>query len=293
MTQLSGGDLVIEDYYNLNNNGFGTLYRTPAQPPAGQPHFFSAFAADNPPIERTVGAGFSYPYTIPFTPRGGLYSLAPFTHGDDEAAPVGSNGQRVGKFTHPSAAPDGDLLVVWTPGPANDLNRPDADALLRRRSVCDAGGNVIHSPQELVLIKNDPAYNEAWPRAVVPYSRIHGVAEPAISPGCRTTAASMRSCRRARLSAWSAARACTSARAFPGQVTSWSNIVRRPRCVQYRRERPVEQLVHPGQRCRQVRQQRHLGRAHSRHGAEFAPQLRPAYRPQVHQPRRGTPAHSR
>ena len=31
---------------------------------------------------------------------------------------------RVGRVTHPSAAPGNDLLVVWTPGPANDLNRP-------------------------------------------------------------------------------------------------------------------------------------------------------------------------
>ncbi|MCG8458069.1 MAG: hypothetical protein MI919_17465, partial [Holophagales bacterium] len=30
----------------------------------------------------------------------------------------------------------------------------------------------------LVEIKNDPAYNEAWPRAVVPYGAVHGVPEP-------------------------------------------------------------------------------------------------------------------
>ena len=61
---------------------------------------------------------------MPFTPRGGMYSITPFTHGNDEAAPVGADGVRVGKFTHPSAAPNDDLLVVWTPGPANDLDRP-------------------------------------------------------------------------------------------------------------------------------------------------------------------------
>jgi hydrazine synthase alpha subunit-like protein len=178
MTQLGGGDLVIEDYYNLNNNGFGTLYRTPVQSLPGEPRFFSAFPADNPPIERTVGGGFSYPYTIPFTPRGGLYSLAPFTHGDDEAAPVGTDGVRVGKFTHPSAAPNGDLLVAWTPGPANDLNRPTPTPYYDSGLYIIPGGNVIHSPQELVPIKNDPQYNEAWPRAVVPYQRIHGVNAP-------------------------------------------------------------------------------------------------------------------
>jgi hypothetical protein len=178
MTQLGGGDLVIEDYYNLNNNGFGTLYRTPSQSPPGQPRFFSAFSEDNPPIERTVGAGFSYPYTIPFTPRGGLYSLAPFTHGDDEAAPVGADDVRVGKFTHPSGAPHGDLLVAWTPGPANDLDRPTPVPRYDSGLYIVPGGNVIHAPDELVPIKNDPQYNEAWPRALVPYSAVHGVAAP-------------------------------------------------------------------------------------------------------------------
>ena len=215
MTQLSGGDLVIEDYYNLNNNGFGTLYRTPARAPAGQPAFYSAFGDDNPLIERTVGAGFPYPYTIPFTPRGGLVSLAPFTHGDDESAPVGSNGQRVGKFTHPSAAPDGDLLVVWTPGPANDLNRPTPTPYYDAGLYVVPGGNVMQSPQDLLLIKNDPPGTKPgrapWCRTVAVMARRNRT----IWRGCPTTAARMRSCRREHRTGWSAARVCTSARVFP------------------------------------------------------------------------------
>lgn len=181
MTQLGGGDLVVVDYYNFNNNGFGALYRLPAQPPAGQPAFHDAFASDAPPIGRTLGSGTWYPFTMPFQPRG-LYSLTPFTLSDDEAAPVGSNGQRVGKFTQPSAAPHDDLLVVWTPGPANDLNRPTPVPYYDAGIYLIAGGNVINSPQQLVLVKNDPNWNEAWPRAVVPYATIHGMAEPAQLP---------------------------------------------------------------------------------------------------------------
>ena len=30
----------------------------------------------------------------------------------------------------------------------------------------------------MLLIKNDPKYNESWPRAVVPYERIYGIKEP-------------------------------------------------------------------------------------------------------------------
>jgi len=181
MTQLSNEDLVVVDYYNLNNNGFGALYRLPVRPPAGEPPFHSAFPEDNPPIDQTVEGGFHYPFTMPFTPKG-MYSITPLTHGEDAAAPVGGNGVRVGKFTHPSAAPGNDLLVVWTPGPANDLDRPTT------RPYYDAGlyvipaGNVVTAPSQLVKIKNDPAYNEAWPRAVVPYSAVHGVAEPTNLP---------------------------------------------------------------------------------------------------------------
>ena len=183
MTQLGNGDLVVDDYYNLNNNGFGALYRLPLNPPAGQPPFHSAFAA-NAPAHRANGRRrlTFMPLRMPFQPRG-IYSITPFTTGQDEAAPVGSNGVRVGKFTHPSAAPDNDLLVVWTPGPANDLNRPTHAAVLRRRTLCHAAaGTLSRARRQLVLIKNDPAYNEAWPRAVVPYRAVHGMDEPARLP---------------------------------------------------------------------------------------------------------------
>jgi hypothetical protein len=176
MTQVTGGDLVVVDYYNLNNNGFGALYRMPVRPPAGTAPFHPADPAQNPSIEQTIGAGFSWPFRMPFTPYG-LRSITPFTHGNDEAAPVGSGG-RVGKFTHPSAAPDGDLLVVWTPGPANDLDRPAPTPYYDAGIYVVRGGETLSGPGDLVLVKNDPDWNEAWPRAVVPWSAIHGAASP-------------------------------------------------------------------------------------------------------------------
>jgi hypothetical protein len=182
MTQMADEDVVVVDYYNLNNNGFGALYRFPIAPPPGEPPFHSAFPDDNPDILQTVGQGFLYPFRMPFTPRG-LHSLSPFTHGNDEAAPLGADGEtRVGKFTHPSAAPGGDLLVAWTPGPANDLDRPTPLPYYDSGLYLLPGGAEIWSPAELTLIKNSPAYNEAWPRAVVPYGAVHGVAQPAAIP---------------------------------------------------------------------------------------------------------------
>ncbi|HEY2385793.1 MAG TPA: hypothetical protein VGK30_02440 [Candidatus Binatia bacterium] len=181
MTQLSNDDIVVVDYYNLNNNGFGALFVVPLDPPVGQPRFFPAFLDQNPSIDQTVGAGFSYPFRIPFTPRG-MYALTPFTHPQDEAAPVGGGGQRVGKFTQPSAAPNNDLLVVWTPGPANNLSRPTSVPYDDAGLYLIPGSDVVHAPADLVEIKNDPQYNEAWPRAVVPYSAVHGDAAPAELP---------------------------------------------------------------------------------------------------------------
>src|SRR5262249_44975260 len=39
-------------------------------------------------------------------------------------------------------------------------------------------GKPIDEPGQMLLIKNDPNYNEQWPRAVVPYKRIYGIDEP-------------------------------------------------------------------------------------------------------------------
>jgi hypothetical protein len=186
-TQLSNGDIVVEDYYNLNNWGFGALYRFPTRLPPGTPRFHSAFVNQNPPITQTISGGYVYPFRMSFTPRG-MYSITPFTTANDEAAPCPGGAStcnpaaRMGKFTHPSAAPNNDLLVVWTPGPANVLNRPTDLPAVDAGLYLIPGGRVVNSPGELVLIKNSPQYNEVWPRAVVPYSAVHGVSEPATLP---------------------------------------------------------------------------------------------------------------
>ncbi len=178
-TQLSNGDVVVEDYYNLNNFGFGALYRFPIDAPAGQPEFGSPFPNLNPPITQTF-TNFVYPFQMSFT-RHGLYSITPFTNAADEASPK-KNGEYVGKFTHPSAAPNNDLLVAWSGGPVNALNRPVNLPAPDSGIYLMPNGGPINSQTELVLIKNDPNYNEVWPRAVVSYAAVHGVSEPSAIP---------------------------------------------------------------------------------------------------------------
>jgi hypothetical protein len=43
-------------------------------------------------------------------------------------------------------------------------------------------GQPVREPSQMLLIKNDPNYNESWPRAVVPYKRIYSIDEPHTLP---------------------------------------------------------------------------------------------------------------
>ncbi len=122
-------------------------------------------------------------YRMPFMPTGS-FTLTPFTHGREGPADSSIRGDKdspkVGKFTHPSGAPDGNMLTVYSPGPVNHqytfLPQLDGGIYLIKN------GGPVEAPAEMRLIKNDPDYNESWPRAVVPYKRIYGIDEPKSLP---------------------------------------------------------------------------------------------------------------
>jgi mono/diheme cytochrome c family protein len=110
----------------------------------------------------------------------GSTSLTPFALGGegpaDRSIPGDKNSPAVGKFTHPSGAPDTHMLVCYSSGPANHqytyLPQIDSGIYILLK------GEAIDEPAKMRLIKNDPGYNECWPRAVVSYERIYGVKEP-------------------------------------------------------------------------------------------------------------------
>ncbi len=172
MTQLSNDDLVVEDYYNGSNAGFGALYRLPVSAPGGGPRFYGPRPDQNPAIQQTNALGMLEPFRMAFTPKG-MVSLTPFTHADDAPAPMGANGRRVGKFTHPSGAPRDDLLVVWSPGSVNLSGADEGEAAIDSGIYLMPESRPITSPAGLLLVKDDPAYNEAWPRAAVSYGAVH------------------------------------------------------------------------------------------------------------------------
>lgn len=185
-TQLSDGSLVIEEYYNQNNSGFGAYIKMPPTPPEGYAGFGPAYIHDPRNKPWRFGRfenGRPKWYRMPFMPTGSV-SLTPFSHGlegpADPSVYNDRNSPRVGKFTHPSGAPDNHLLTVYSPGPVNHqytfLPQLDGGIYLIKN------GEIVEEPAQMLLIKNDPRYNESWPRALVPYRRIYGVDEPARLP---------------------------------------------------------------------------------------------------------------
>jgi hypothetical protein len=217
-TQLSDGSIIVEEYYNQNNSGFGAYIKLPRpgynpflawQPPYELDHFSGRFAgpapsgppgspgsADSPSypafgpahMDAAQNPGWRYGrhdngtpryYRMPFMPSHSV-SFTPFTHGfegpADRSVRGDKNSPAVGKFTHPSAAPDNHMLTCYSPGPVNHqytfLPQLDGGIYLIKR------GQVVNEPSEMRVIKNDPNYNECWPRAVVPYKRIYRFAEP-------------------------------------------------------------------------------------------------------------------
>jgi hypothetical protein len=176
MTQTSNGRLVFENYYNKNNYGFGALYSIPIDENYSEPRFFGPKQSSNPAIPH-IFKGQASTTKMSFSPKG-IYSMTPLSTAADLAP---SNG--AGKYTHPSAAPNNDLLVVWSDGPVNSLNRPSPYPSVDSGIYLIENSQVVNNTaRQVKLIKNDPNYNEAWPRAVVPYKEIYGVSEPLSKP---------------------------------------------------------------------------------------------------------------
>lgn len=185
-TQLSDGSIVVEEYYNQNNSGFGALVKLPPTPPDGYAAFGPGYMNDPRNVPWRYGRydnGKGIWYRKPFMPTGAV-SFTPFSMGLEGPADTSilgdKNSPKVGKFTHPSGAPDNHLLTVYSPGPVNHQYKflPQLDGGI----YLTKNGQIVHEPAEMRLIKNDPNYNESWPRALVSYKRIYGVDEPATLP---------------------------------------------------------------------------------------------------------------
>jgi hypothetical protein len=108
-TQLTDGSLVVEQYYNQNNSGFGAYVKLPLRPPDGYPPFGPADMSDPRNKPWRYGRfenGRPKWYSMPFMPTGSI-SLTPFSHGLEGPADASlvddKDSPKVGKFTHPPA----------------------------------------------------------------------------------------------------------------------------------------------------------------------------------------------
>src|SRR5262249_19230770 len=184
-TQSSDGSIIVENYYTPAMGGFRVYFKQPANPPEGTPAFGPAKVQDDPKMMMMYR-----PFHMPFQPHG-MEVLTRFTHNHDSPAlradPKDPKSLHTGWVTHPCGAPDNHLLTVWSGMmPANQGRLLDG-----RHSQVDSGIYLIRDskpfwePGAMRLIKNDPKYNEQWPRPLVPYKRIYGVDEPRRLPALR------------------------------------------------------------------------------------------------------------
>jgi hypothetical protein len=179
-TQLSDESIVVEFYYGGKNEGFGTFVKLPARAPAGYAAFGPAYRGDPRNGEQIADIGMRG-----FRPYG-MEGLTRFAHGGDwpalSSVPGRDDAPRMGRVTQPSGAPDNHLLCTYSPGnahfhSAHTVKWP-GETLLDAGIYLIKSGAPVDEPGQMFLIKNDPRYNEQWPRALVPYRRIYGVPEP-------------------------------------------------------------------------------------------------------------------
>jgi hypothetical protein len=186
--QLSDESVVVGNYYIQGMGGFGTYLKFPGRPPADTPAFaaakeeqkdFRMFMAG-----RVVGLSFK-PYAVEV--------LTHFIHSHDSPSSdlKEPKSHHLGRVSQPSGAPDNHLLTVWTGAWAPAGNRAGQTMTYPDEPPMDTGiylikeGRPIWEPGAMLLVKNDPNYNEQWPRPLVPYERIYGVKEPQRLPTLR------------------------------------------------------------------------------------------------------------
>ncbi|HZL87846.1 MAG TPA: hypothetical protein VFB96_05665 [Pirellulaceae bacterium] len=158
-TQLSDESIVVESYYQTGStDGFGTYWKFPLRSSPGEAPFGNGAKEYAPSGLRQLTLFANFADVRPNHRENQVYNQ-PFA----------------GNVTQPSCAPDNHLLTTWTPPWAGQ----DQSA-----EVYDAGiyllksGRPINHPSKMLLIKNDPHYQELWARALVPFKRIYGIDEP-------------------------------------------------------------------------------------------------------------------
>ena len=170
-TQLAEESIVAGYYYPSFDYGFGILMRYPIS--SEGPDF----------LRNSIDQKYTWgnqDVSVREFDRKGTESITPHTIALDQPAPNLS-----GKYSMPSATIRDGLLVAYSSGSVNHF-KPVCDKAV---NLCEplrsgiylienATNAMINSPASLVTVKDDPNYNEIWPRVVASYYDIHGQETP-------------------------------------------------------------------------------------------------------------------
>jgi len=207
-TQLSDGDIVTTLYYNRQQTGLGALERFPVNPPG--PDFVHRSKSGNQvgavlttlPDTWITGGGlvpFARPDQFRLTPHGGAGDtpMRPYSPSEYFIHPVDDRIVTMnGRFTHPAAAPDNDLLATYSIGGSSTISSPvyrksngaTLDNVMKIIGK-DAGiwllplepnstRQIGHIADDAQVVVDFPEYHEIMARAVVSYQDIYGIPRP-------------------------------------------------------------------------------------------------------------------
>ncbi len=207
-TQLSDGDIVTTLYYINQQTGLGALERFPVDPPG--PDFVHRRKQGNRnevgdvltalPDTWISGNGlvpFARPDQFRLTPKGGAGDtpMPPYIPEEYFIHPVdGRTVKMNGRFTHPAAAPENDLLTTYSIGGSSTIDstiyrKPATLADVMEVIGKDAGiwllplepnstRQIGHIADDARVVVDFPEYHEIMPRAVVSYQDIYGIVRP-------------------------------------------------------------------------------------------------------------------
>ena len=171
VSQLTSEEVVSALYYPSFDFGFGVISRYPLNP--------SGLDFLRGPIDQVLSWG----ERASFREFDRKNSTVITTHTTPSDVPAPGNS---GKYSMPSAARGNSLLVAYSTGSVNFFNpacQPDKCEALKSGIylIPDASGNsFVDDPSQLILIKDEPEFNEIWPRSLVSYQQIYGQERPDI-----------------------------------------------------------------------------------------------------------------
>lgn len=228
LTQLANGDVVVDWYYPSFDFGFGALVRYDVTPHNGE---FLKDGYSQPKVKANTVNWSRRKFDRPNSDS--LWVITPHSEQADIPSvsgldvPYGEN--REGKYSYPSWAKDGHMLVAYSQGYVNifdsacyvicddtKVSNPPAcsgfgnghrfgtEAPYPNGSECEALKSgiylfknaetaVVNDPTDsaqLAVMIDDPNFNEIWPRALVPYNDVFGQSAPDVLPSVRFEASS-------------------------------------------------------------------------------------------------------